>query len=270
MTNSLVGALGAKYPDSTVIYDNDFTSTPDLHGFEQLYSGVYNPPIGWDRSGMWIGLENVNAQISTAIKRLTYYERFNRIRVEAWVSLAQHYGDNNIRSVEVGIDQADNDGNRNYYALRRVFTKAAGAGSPTSRFDVKTGTDAAPSYAPLPGQGMPLTPLAAGDPEPDVVGSVWPNWPPNENKRNVVMLGLEFDPVANRYKGARFNDHAIGTLSASGAEDAGLSAMTGQFSLLTRFANGLNTSFDLRALTSGSRTAADLYVKRVRLTGRTV
>jgi len=257
-----------RFPDSEVIYDYSFLDGPDLHGFEQLYSGTYEPPIGWDRKGMWIGTENVATQIATAIKRLTYNERFNRVRVEAWVSLAQWYGDNAIRSVEIGIDQCDNAGNRNYFALRRVFTKAAGTA--TERFDVKTGTDATPSYTPVPGQGMPLTAITGVDAEPDPVGSAWPAWPANENKRNVVMMVLEIDPVSNKYLGAKFGDYGIGTLSASGAEDANLSAMQGQSSTLVRFANGFNMSFDLRGLISGSKTAADLYVERVRVSGRTV
>jgi len=268
---SLTTALGAKYPDSTVLYDYDFLASPDLHGFEQLYSGTYNPPIGWDRNGMWIGLDNTNSQISTAIKRLTHLDRFNRITVEAWVSLAQWYGDNNIRSIEIGVDQADNAGARNYYSLRRVFTKTTGAADPTNRFDVKTGTDSVPSYTILPGHGGASgTVLGAADTEPTISTFDWSAWPPNENKRNVVLMALEIDPVANAYRGARFNDSKYGTLRDSGANDATISALQGQSSTLTRFANGLNVSIDLRALTTGSRTAADAYVSRIRLTGRNV
>ncbi|WP_332645099.1 hypothetical protein [Aeromicrobium sp.] len=268
---SLVAALGGKYPDSTILYDYDFSDGPDLHGFEQLYSGTYNPPIGWDRHAMWIGLENTNSQIATAIKRLSYYERFNRITVEAWVSLAQWYGDNNVRSIEIGVDQADNAGARNYYSLRRVFTKTTGADFPTNRFDVKTGTDAVPSYTILPGHGAASgTVLGAATAEPDISTFDWSAWPPNENKRNVVLMGLEIDPVANEYRGVRFNDTKQGTLRDSGAEDATISALTGQSSTLTRFANGLNVSIDLRALNTGSRTAADAYVERIRVTGRNV
>jgi hypothetical protein len=269
MAQSLVASLGARYPDSTIVFDYDFISSPDLHGFEQLYSGHYEPPIGWDRKGMWLGVENVSTQIATAIKRLTYYERFSRIRIEAWVSLAQWYGDNAIRSVEIGFDQADDAGARNYFALRRVFTTSSGEAH--NRFDVKTGTDATPSYTILPGHGANSGLVLDGaTTEPTITDNDWPNWPPNENKRNVVLMALEVDPIANDYLGVRFNDYGLGTLSASGAPDATLQALSGQSSTLTRFANGFNTSFDLRGLVSGSRTAADLYVERVRVSGRTV
>lgn len=269
MANSLAAALGGKYPETTVLYDHSFLDGPDLHGFEQLYSGHYEPPIGWDRKGMWIGTGNVSTQIATAIKRSTYWDRFDRITVEAWVSLAQWYGDNAVRSVEVGIDQADDAGNRSYFALRRVFTTTSGAAH--NRFDVKTGTDAAPSYTVLPGHGANSgTVLDGAATEPTITDNDWPNWPSNENKRNVVHMALEVDPVANRYRGVRFNDYKLGTLRDSGAEDAAIGALAGQTSPLARFANGLNVSFDLRGLVSGSRTAADFYVERVRLSGRKV
>jgi hypothetical protein len=259
-----------RFPDSEVIYDHDFLTGPDLYGFEQLYSGTYEPPIGWDRKGMWVGIENAANQIGTAIKRQSHHERFNKITVEAWLSLAQHYGDANIRSVEIGIDQADNAGFRNYYALRRVFTKTSGAGSPTARFDLKTGSEATPAYAPAPGQGVPMTPITGVDAEPDITTTQWPRWPVNENKRNVVFFALEIDPVTNRYLGIRFNDYGVGTLSASGEEDPALSALTGMSSTLPPFSNGFNMSFDLRGLVTGSRTAADLYVERVRVSGRKI
>jgi hypothetical protein len=269
MAAGLVAALGGKYPESTVLYDHNFLESPNLHGFEQLYSGTYNPPIGWDRKGMWIGVENTATQIGTAIKRATYYDRFDRITVEAWVSLAQWYGDNKIRSIEVGIDQADNTGARSYFALRRVFAKTTDVA--TNRFDVKTGTDAAPSYTILPGHGADSGMVLDGAAtEPTISTFDWPAWPPNENKRNVVHMALEINPVTGTYLGARFNDYRLGTLRESGLPDATITALTGQTSTLTTFANGLNVSFDLRGLVTGSRTAADMYVERVRLSGRKV
>ncbi|GEM_PF-4654806 len=259
-----------RWPDTEVLYDYSFLDSPDLHGYEQLYSGKYENPIGWDRKGMWIGIENLPNQIGTAIKRVTHWDRYNRLRMEAWVSLAQWYGDNNIRGVEIGFDQADNAGNRNYFALRRVFTKTAGATAPTARWDLKTGSEAVPAYAPLPNQGIPTTPLTGADAEPDPAGSAFPEWPMNENKRNTMYVALEVDPVANHYLGIQVNDYKLGTLRDSGLPDPALTGVTGMSSTLTRFANGLNTSFDLRGLVSGSRTAADLYVERVRVTGRKV
>lgn len=265
-----------RFPDSEVLYDYDMLDNPDLHGFEQLYSGSYEPPIGWDRKGMWIGTENVTGQIATAIKRNTYYDRFNVLRLEAWVSLAQWYGDNNIRAFEIGIDQCDNAGNRAYFALRRVFTKTGGVTTPTDRFDLKSGTDlgspSAPSYTVAPGHGASSgMVLGSATTEPSITQTDWPRWTTNENKRNVMYVAMEVDPVTNRYLGLRFGDYALGTLRESGEEDATLSAIKGQTSTLPRFANGLNVSFDLRAMIGGSTaTAADAYVERVRLSGRKV
>lgn len=263
----LVAALGGKFPESTVLWDADFTHGPDLQGFEQLYSGTYNCPVGWDRGGLWLGIENLPSQIGTAIRRSSYHERFNRLTVEAWIAINPWYGDNALRSVELGIDQADNAGNRNYYSLRRVFSTAAGVA--TNRVDVKTGTDAVPSYTVLPGHGAASGQVLGGaDAEPTISTFGWPAWPINEGKRNDVYFALEVDPVANTYLGARINDYKVGTLRDSGAVDPTISGLLGQSSTLTRFANGLNVSIDLRGLVSGSRTATDLYCRRARLSGR--
>lgn len=263
-----------RFPDSEVLYDYDFLDSPDLHGFEQLYSGHYEPPIGWDRKGMWIGTENVPGQIATAIKRNTYYDRFNFVRLEAWVSLAQWYGDANIRGFEIGIDQANNAGARRYFSLRRVFTRTGGATQPTNRWDVKTGGDlgGANSYTVLPGQGTASgLVLESTTTEPTGFTSAWPAWTTNENKRNTMYMALDIDPVRGCYLGVRFQDYALGTCRPSGAEDPTITALLGQDSSLPRFANGLNVSFDLRAQLGGvTATGADAYVERVRLSGKKV
>lgn len=263
-----------RWPDSDVLYDYDFLDNPDLHGFEQLYSGHYEPPIGWDRKGMWLGLENTTGQIATAIKRNTYYDRFDFVRVEAWVSLAQWYGDNAIRGFELGVDQADGAGNRRYFSLRRVFSRTGGMTQPTNRWDVKTGGDlgGSNSYTVLPGQGNASgMVLEAATTEPTGFTSQWPAWTTNENKRNTMHMALDFDPVRGCYLGVRFQDYALGTCRPSGEEDPALSALLGQYSSLPRFANGLNVSFDLRAQLGGVvTTGADAYVERVRLSGRKV
>lgn len=271
---ALARDVGARFPDSEVLYDYDFLDQPDLHGFEQLYSGTYEPPIGWDRKGMWLGTENVPGQIATAIKRNTYYDRFNYVRLEAWVSLAQWYGDANIRGFEIGIDQADNAGARRYFSLRRVFTRTGGATQPTNRWDVKTGGDlgGANSYTVLPGQGTASgVVLEAATAEPTGFTSDWPAWTTNENKRNVMYMALDIDPTRGCYLGAQFQDFALGTCRPGGEEDPALSALLGQASSLPRFANGLNVSFDLRAQLGGiAATGADAYVERVRLSGKKV
>jgi hypothetical protein len=263
-----------RFPDSEVLYDYDFLDSPELHGFEQLYSGHYEPPIGWDRKGMWIGTENVPGQIATAIKRNTYYERFNHVRLEAWVSLAQWYGDANIRGFEMGIDQANNAGLRRYFSLRRVFTRTGGATQPTNRWDVKTGGDLGgnPSYTILPGHGTASgTVLTATTTEPTGYTPQWPTWTTNENKRNTMYLAMDIDPARGCYLGVRFQDYALGTCRDSGEEDPTMTALLGQDSNLPRFANGLNVSFDLRAQLGGvTATGADAYIERVRLSGRKV
>lgn len=275
MAQSLVGALGARFPDSDILYDYDFLSSPELNGFEQLYSGHYEPPIGWDRKGMWLGVENVPGQIATAIKRNTYYDRFNFLRLEAFVSLAQWYGDNAIRGFEIGIDQANDVGDRRYFSLRRIFSRTGGVTQPTSRWDVKTGGDLGggeTSYTVLPGQGAASgTVLTATTPEPTGFVSQWPRWTTNENKRNTMYMALDIDPVRGCYLGVRFQDYALGTCRPSGEEDPAISALLGQYSKLTPFSNGLNVSFDLRAQLGGvTNTGADAYVERVRLSGKKV
>lgn len=239
-----------------------------MHGFEQLYSGVYNPPIGWDRGAMWVGVGNNLNEIATAIKRITYWQEYTRIRVEAWLTLAQWYGDNNVRAVALGCDQADNAGNRSYFALRHVFTKTTGFTAPTNRWDLKTGTDSAPSFTVLPGQTSEGLVIDASTAEPDITSTEWPAWTTNENKRGVMYMALDFSPTRGVYLGARFQNLTIGTCRDSGDEDSRISALSGQTSTLARFSNGLNVTFDLYGQGGGvTATSADLYVHRCRLQG---
>jgi hypothetical protein len=262
-----------RWPDSVVLADDDFTDDANLHGWEQLYSGTYNGMLSWDRGAMVLSTENLTNQIATAIKRLSYWQSFTSLRFEAWLSLAPWYtvngnGDPKVRSVEIGFDQSDNAGNRSYYALRRVFTESDGT-TFADRFEVKTGTDAVPSYTPLPGQGYPVVPVTGADAAPvsDGSGTKFPVWPPNEGKRNRVYMALEVDPVSGHYLGAQFNSRKLGTLAASGTP--ALTSLSGQTSSLPRFGNGLNAAIDLRGVTGGAtKAAADLPVYRTRVSAR--
>ncbi|QOC56271.1 hypothetical protein PP509_gp29 [Gordonia phage MichaelScott] len=262
-----------RWPDTDVIFDYNFLDSPDLHGFEQLYSGHYEPPVGWDRKGMWIGTENVTQQIATAIKRMTFYEAFDFIRLESWVSLAMWYGDNAIRGFDVGLDLSLEGGDRRYYALRRLFSRNGGMTQPTARWDFKTGGDlgANPAtFTVLPGQGTASGMVIAGaDIDPTGFTTEWPSWTVNENKRNVHYIVLDIDPQRECYLGARFGDYAVGTCRESGEEDPVINAIRGQESTLPRFSNGLNVAYDLRGQLGGvTTTAADMYIERSRLTAR--
>lgn len=267
--------VSLRFPDSEVLFDYEFLDNPDLRGFEQLYSGHYEVPIGWDRKGMWLGLENERNKITTAIKRNTYYDRFDRVKLETWVSLVQWYGPNNIRGFDIGVDQCDDNGVRRYFSLRRVFTGPQGVYQKTNRWDARTGGElglATPSFTILPGHGENSGLVLDGTvSEPIDTECDWPTWTSNENKRNTMYIALEYDPIRGCYLGFRFGDYKLGTLRDSGEEDPVISALIGQESKLDRFSNGLNTAFDLRAQTGGGSadaTGADLYVERVRLSGR--
>lgn len=273
MATSLVGALGAKFPDTTVLFDDDFTHSPDLHGWEGLYSGEPQGVIGWDQGAMVICLENNSAQISTAIKRITHWERFSKVQLEVWCSLTPWYtsngnGDPKVNSVEIGFDQANNAGTRNYMSLRRRFLESDGT-TVINRYELKTGTASVPSWSPLPGQGYPTTPITGTDPAPTYDGTTSPApvWPPNEGKRNRVYLALEIDPVAAVYKGAKFNSRGWGSMDTSGGTPDDLASFAGQSNSLVRFANGLNACIDFRAITAGSKTGGTLNIYRVRCQG---
>lgn len=273
MPASLVGALGAKFPDTTILFDDDFTDGPDLHGWAQLYSGEYQGIIGWDRGAMVLCLENNAAQICTAIKRLTYWDRFTSLKLEVFCSLTPWYtsatsGNPKVNSVELGFDQASNTGVRNYLAMRRRFLESDGT-TEINRYELKTGTDSVPSWTPLPHQGFSTSPIGGSDTAPVYDGTTpqAPVWPPNEGKRNRVYLAVEVNPVTAVYAGARFNDRGWGTLDQSGGSVDNLTGINGQSGTLTRFSNGMNAAIDFRAITAGSKTGGMLNVYRVRCTG---
>lgn len=95
MSTSLVGALGAKYPDSTVLFDDTFEDS--FHGWQSLYTpsgqmaytdvplGLYHPSAG-SALTMWTNSVNdpgVGSQ-GVAMKRLAYYEPPGIVDFELW------------------------------------------------------------------------------------------------------------------------------------------------------------------------------------------
>lgn len=133
-----------------VLSDSIFADIDHLDGFEQLYSGGYNPPIWRDRGAMLLPTPNIAAMICTAIKRLTMYETVNVLTLEAEVSYSNFYGPNKLRALSLGCDTHAGDpgwtprGYRYYFNLRRLFSEVNG--EEARRFELKTGADESQAF----------------------------------------------------------------------------------------------------------------------------
>jgi hypothetical protein len=133
-----------------VVSDSEFSRIDHADGFEQLYSGGYNPPIYRDRGALCVPVPNRAARIGTAIKRLTFYDEVEVLTLETELSILPLYGDNKLRGIDVGLDTHFGSptwtprGLRRYYALRHLFAEVDG--SVTNRLELKTGNDSVATF----------------------------------------------------------------------------------------------------------------------------
>lgn len=209
-----------RWPDSEVVFDDDFTTEPgNLHGWASLYSGEWNGVVGYDGGGMVLCLENTQSQIATAIKRISFHQRWRYQRLEMWYSHTPWYtansnGDPKTNSIEFGFDTADNDGNRTYYGDRVRHLEGDGT-TVIRRGELKTGTAGVPSWTPLPGQGYATDPLGASSPAPTWSGKapMLPILIPNEGKKNRIYRAIDVDMQHAVYRGSQFNDRGFGSLA---------------------------------------------------------
>lgn len=275
--------LGAKYPDSEVVLDTVFKD--GLSGFGQLVAttspvGMLNwepaYPGGLDGGGALVlcsgnqadgALDTAPMGEASAYRRLTRYmaaaDESMTVSLEVWWAWQARYGKTRFRAFEFGFDQCYADGTRLFPVYRWLNSDDGTDARRDCKWYVQTGNDAAPAYTLLPG---PDTAVQSATFEASTA-NIQTKLPFNENKRNLNYCRGDFIFNADktvRYKGLKVNHRGFGSLAAT--PDSTFEALGPTSSALADFSQGFNVSFSVRNRTNATKTAARVYIARVRVT----
>lgn len=263
MTNSLVGALGAKYPDSKILFDDRFERS--ACGWTQLMGGGYTTPYAANAAGGAMGLvswptldggnalewhsEDVTGNVPSAdpmiLKRMTRLaddaSGRNMVVFETWFAFhTLHSSGISPRAFDFGMDTATSDGHR-HFGKFRLFTNDG-----TNKWQMQSGPSASIVITDIPGtDGL-------------TVGL-------NENKVGWNHLQFWYDLSNHTYAGLVINGHPFGTEVGGDAlpSAAGVNQFIDEGTLST-FSNGMNFCSQIRNRTDTANTKTWAYLARAK------
>lgn len=277
----MVGALGGRYPDGAVLFDDDFTD--GYCGWQQLIEGTeprgnigrVDYPAVKGKSLVGYTEEQGDSAAyqlgsAMAIKRFTPVTGASIYRFLLWIGWEAYHGENRMRCIDIGLDQGYPNQERCFPKFRFLNydeTAEGGGGEPDTglraqRWQMWTGPDATPTFITVPRQpafipngGTAVPATGVGIP-----------WEYNENKRNMVFIGVEFDHTLRVYRGLQVGSEKFGTFlppTSPHYTELQATAFPGEDTLDT-FRNGMNFAVTIRNRTNTTASAAALYLNHPR------
>jgi hypothetical protein len=243
MSNSLVGALGAKYPDSTIIFDDDFHDGSTCGWNALMDSSTPRPAIGVTtqhsvtgpfslRLGTGPVGNSAKDGFAAMYKRMTRLHDTGIVNYDIWWAWGATLAPSAPQDIEFGLDTQSRHGTkRNFFKFRWEIVNSIGA--TTHQWKVWNGA----AYVNVP-------------------GAVYAH-PYNENKQNFIYCRFSVDLGDSLYKELQVYDDVY-DLTALGIDAAPSDATVNNFD------GGLNFGAHLYNRGGASLCQAWLDIDRAR------